>query len=77
MALLMHPFDALTSFQQALDAYRTSGWLDSTVSGGKKDAITRGHYQKGVVVFTIAKGGLMGQLAVAGQKFSYTPREAS
>jgi HSP20 family protein len=34
MALLMHPFDALTSFQQALDAYRTSGWLDSTVSGG-------------------------------------------
>jgi HSP20 family protein len=34
MALLMDPFDALTSFQQALDAYRTSGWLDSTVSGG-------------------------------------------
>ena len=34
MALLMDPFDALTSFQQALDAYRTSGWLDSSVSGG-------------------------------------------
>ncbi len=47
---------------------------DSSVSGGMKDASTRGHYQKGVVVFTIAKGGLMGQLAVAGQKFSYTPR---
>jgi len=30
-----------------------------------------------LAVFTIAKGGLMGQLAVAGQKFSYTPREAA
>jgi HSP20 family protein len=34
MAILMDPFDALSSFQQALDAYRTSGWLDSSVSGG-------------------------------------------
>jgi HSP20 family protein len=30
----MDSFDALTGFQQALDAYRTSGWLDSSVSGG-------------------------------------------
>ena len=34
MSLLMDPFDALTSFQQALDAYRTSGWLDPGLSGG-------------------------------------------
>jgi HSP20 family protein len=34
MAILMDPFDALSSFQQALDAYRTSSWLDSSVSGG-------------------------------------------
>jgi lipid-binding SYLF domain-containing protein len=50
---------------------------DAGMSGGMKDATTHGHYQKGVVVFTIAKGGLMGQLAVAGQKFSYTPRTPS
>jgi lipid-binding SYLF domain-containing protein len=50
---------------------------DAAMSGGKKDAITHGHYQKGVAVFTIAKGGLMGQLAVAGQKFKYTPRSAT
>ena len=50
---------------------------ESGMSGGMKDATTRGHYEKGVVVFTIAKGGLMGQLAVAGQKFSYKPRHAS
>jgi lipid-binding SYLF domain-containing protein len=47
---------------------------DAGVSGGQKDATTRGEYQKGVAVFTIAKGGLMGQLAVAGQKFTYKPR---
>jgi HSP20 family protein len=34
MALLLDPFDALSSFQQALDSYRTSSWLDQSVSGG-------------------------------------------
>ena len=34
MATLMDPFDALSNFQQALDAYRTSGWLEASVSGG-------------------------------------------
>lgn len=42
-------------------------------SGGQDDARTAGHYQNGVAVFTIAKGGLMYQAAVAGQKFSYKP----
>jgi lipid-binding SYLF domain-containing protein len=36
-------------------------------------AVTRGIYQKGMAVFTIAKGGLMYQAAVAGQKFNYRP----
>lgn len=40
-------------------------------SGGKKDAMTFGRYQDGIAVFTIAKGGLMYEAAVAGQKFSY------
>ncbi len=44
-------------------------------SGGEKDATTdSGGYQKGVLVFTIAKGGLMYAAAIAGQKFSYEPR---
>jgi HSP20 family protein len=34
MATLMDPFDALSSFQQALDSYRTSRWLEASVSGG-------------------------------------------
>ncbi|MGA2779398.1 MAG: lipid-binding SYLF domain-containing protein [Steroidobacteraceae bacterium] len=43
-------------------------------SGDKNDATTAGRYHNGVVVFTIAKGGLMYQAAVAGQKFSYKPK---
>lgn len=50
---------------------------DTGISGGKKDATTRGHYQKGMVTFQIAKGGLMGQAAVAGEKFKFSAREAS
>lgn len=41
------------------------------ISGGKKDATTTGEYYKGMAVFTIAKGGLMYEAALAGQKFSY------
>jgi hypothetical protein len=50
---------------------------DSGASGGDKNARTQGQYYKGVAVFTIAKGGLMYQAAVAGQKFSFTPISAS
>jgi lipid-binding SYLF domain-containing protein len=50
---------------------------EAGASGGEKDARTQGHYHKGMVVFTIAKGGLMYQAAVAGQKFSYRPLTAN
>jgi len=43
-------------------------------SAGEKDARTAGEYYKGFAVFTIVKGGAMYQAAVAGQKFSYTPK---
>jgi lipid-binding SYLF domain-containing protein len=46
-------------------------------SGGKKDALTAGSYYKGVAVFTIVKGGAMYQATVAGQKFSYKPRDSA
>ena len=42
-------------------------------SGGKKDATTAGEFHKGMAVFTIAKGGLMYEASVGGQKFSYKP----
>jgi lipid-binding SYLF domain-containing protein len=40
-------------------------------SGDKEDATTHGKYHKGMAVFTVAKGGLMYEASVAGQKFSY------
>ncbi len=43
-------------------------------SGGKNDATTVGQYYKGMAVFTVAKGGLMYEASVGGQKFSYKPR---
>jgi lipid-binding SYLF domain-containing protein len=51
----------------------TSG-AGASASGGKKDASTAGEFYKGMAVFTIAKGGLMYEASVAGQKFSYKPR---
>jgi lipid-binding SYLF domain-containing protein len=42
-----------------------------TASTGKKDADTVGKYRKGTAVFTIAKGGLMYEATLAGQKFKY------
>ena len=46
---------------------------EAGVSGNEHHAVAAGHYQNGVAVFTIAKGGLMYEAAVAGQKFSFTP----
>lgn len=52
----------------------TGGGLTAGVSGGRNDALTaHGGYRKGMATFTIAKGGLMGEFAVGGQKFTYTP----
>ena len=45
-------------------------------SGTEDHARATGAYEGGMAVFTIAKGGLMYAAAIAGQKFSYTPRGA-
>ncbi len=52
----------------------TEGGASAGASGDKKDAVATGGFHSGVAVFTIAKGGLMYQAAVGGQKFSYKPR---
>lgn len=51
----------------------TSG-VGASASTNKKDAATAGGFTNGVAVFTIAKGGLMYNATVAGQKFSYDGR---
>lgn len=44
---------------------------DAGASLGKRDAATAGEFNHGMAVFTIAKGGLMYNATVGGQKFSY------
>ena len=73
-----YEFDAAASgvaVTAGANAAAGTNGTNAGVSAGKKDADTVGHYQKGTVVFTIAKGGLMGSLAVAGQKFEFTPHK--
>ena len=47
--------------------------VDASASGGEHDAVTAAKYYKGMAVFTVAKGGLMYEATLAGQKFTYTP----
>ena len=50
----------------------TGGGAAAGVSGGRNDASTvHGGYRKGMAIFTIAKGGLMYEAAIGGQKFGY------
>jgi lipid-binding SYLF domain-containing protein len=42
---------------------------------GKSDSTTVGGYNKGMAVFTVAKGGLMYEASVGGQKFRYAAKK--
>ena len=44
-------------------------------SGNQQSAKTAAKYSKGVAVFTIAKGGLMYEASIGGQKFSYKRKQ--
>jgi hypothetical protein len=56
----------------------TTGGLAAGASGGRNDATTvHGGYRRGLAVFTLARGGLMFEAALGGQKFSFTPLAAA
>ena len=55
----------------AAEAQATTGGAGVGASGTPKHATTASHYHDGMAVFTIAKGGLMVEASLAGQKFSY------
>lgn len=57
----------------AAGAQATTTGSSAGASGGRNDATTVGKYHKGMAIFTVAKGGLMYQATVGGQKFSYKP----
>jgi lipid-binding SYLF domain-containing protein len=58
-------------------AAATTTGTSAGASGGKHDATTTTAgtgFHKGMAVFTVAKGGLMYEASIGGQKFSYTPK---
>jgi lipid-binding SYLF domain-containing protein len=57
-------------------AEATTTGSSAGASGGQHDATTTsiGGYYKGMAVFTVAKGGLMYEASIGGQKFSYEAR---
>jgi lipid-binding SYLF domain-containing protein len=61
----------------AASAETTTTGTSAGASGGKHDATTTTagtEYHKGMAVFTVAKGGLMYEASIGGQKFSYTSK---
>ena len=58
----------------AAGAQATTTGSSAGASAGQHDAKTVGKYHKGTAIFTVAKGGLMYQATVGGQKFSYKAR---
>lgn len=56
-------------------AQATTTGSSTSTSRSQASANTRSKgYYKGMAIFTVAKGGLMFQATVAGQKFRFTPR---
>jgi lipid-binding SYLF domain-containing protein len=52
----------------------TGGGTSTSASGGRNDAsVSNSGYRKGMTIFTIARGGLMYEASLGGQKFSYKP----
>ncbi len=47
----------------------------ASASGGQNNARAVGEYHKGMATFTVAKGGLMYQATLGGQKFNYKPKK--
>jgi len=58
----------------AASAEASTAGTSAGASGGRHDATTVGHWYKGMAVFTVAKGGLMYEASIGGQKFKYTPK---
>jgi len=56
-------------------AQATTGGTGAGASGTQSHATTSGGYQHGMAVFTVAKGGLMYEATIGGQKFSYQAKK--
>ena len=65
---------AAVAITAAASAETSTTGTSAGASGGSKNATTTSAgYYKGMAIFTIAKGGLMYEASVGGQKFNYKP----
>jgi hypothetical protein len=62
---------AITAAASAQASTATGG--SASASAGRRDAATAGAYRNGMAVFTVAKGGLMYEASIGGQKFTFEP----
>ena len=62
---------SVVAITAAASAKASTTGSSAGASGGRHDATTVGKFSKGMATFTVAKGGLMYEAAIAGQKFSY------
>jgi lipid-binding SYLF domain-containing protein len=53
----------------------TAGGATTTKNVGGDAAQVKGGYKDGMAVFTVAKGGLMYEATIGGQKFKYKPKK--
>jgi lipid-binding SYLF domain-containing protein len=56
-------------------AQASTGGTGAGASSSSGNARTAGEYHKGMAVFTVAKGGLMYEASIGGQKFGYKPKK--
>jgi lipid-binding SYLF domain-containing protein len=64
-----------TVITASASAEATTRGPNASASGGQNNAINKGGYYKGMATFIIAKGGLMYEVAVSGQKFTFIPKD--
>jgi lipid-binding SYLF domain-containing protein len=64
-------------FDTALESFKRGEFAFSAQATGvavKSGASETADYSEGVAVFTMVKGGLMGEASIGGQNFSYVPK---
>jgi lipid-binding SYLF domain-containing protein len=54
-------------------ATATTTGASASAAATQHDATSAGTYYKGMAIFTVAKGGLMYEASIGGQKFHYKP----
>lgn len=63
-----------TAITAAAGASANTAGSSAVASGGKNNAnVGSAGYYKGMATYTITKGGLMYEISIGGQKFSFTP----